>query len=153
MNILEESDLQSLSKLVPSVPYNEIQIGDCRSITKTITNEDIVAFAKLTGDINPIHLDEEYAQQTHFKERIAHGLLTTSYISTVIGTKLPGKGAIYLSQHIRFKAPVKIGDTLTIIGKVINKQDDKKIITLETNVINQYNQLVVEGQAVIMKME
>nr|WP_181502669.1 MaoC family dehydratase [Anoxybacillus vitaminiphilus] len=153
MKTAKESDLQLLSKLVPSVPYQEIQIGDCRSITKTITNEDIIAFAKLTGDVNPIHLDEEYAQQTRFKERIAHGLLTTSYISTVIGTKLPGKGTIYLSQYVRFKAPVKIGDTLTITAKVIDKQDDKKIVTLETNVINQHHQLVVEGQAVIMKMD
>lgn len=112
-----------------------------------------MSFAKLTGDVNPIHLDDDYAQQTRFKERIAHGLLVTSYISTILGTKLPGKDTIYLSQYARFKAPVKIGDTLTIIGKVIDKRDDKKIITLETNIINQHEQLVVEGHAVIMKIE
>jgi 3-hydroxybutyryl-CoA dehydratase len=135
------------------VPYNEIKIGDSSSITKTVTNEDIIAFAKLTGDVNPIHLDDEYALQTRFKERIAHGLLIASYISTVLGTKLPGKDTVYLSQYARFKTPVKIGDTLTITGKVVDKRDDKKIITLETNIVNQHNQLVIEGHAVIMKIE
>jgi len=138
---------------VPSVRYDEIRIGDIASITKTVTDKDILFFALLTGDVNPIHIDDDYAKQTRFKERIVHGMLVASYISTVLGTVLPGKDTIYLSQNTQFKAPVKIGDTLTITGKVVEKQDDKKVITLETTIINQLGQLVVEGRAMVMKME
>jgi 3-hydroxybutyryl-CoA dehydratase len=88
-----------------------------------------------------------------FKERIAHGMLVASCISTILGTKLPGKNTIYLSQNVAFKAPVKIGDRIRVIAEVIQKRDDKKIITLQTNVYNQFDKLVVEGTAAILKME
>ena len=145
--------MHNLSITVPSIPYNDIHIGDLASIKKTVTEKEILAFAALSGDVNPIHLDDKYARQTQFKERIAHGMLVASYISTVIGTILPGKDTIYLSQTVQFKAPVKIGDTLTVVAKVVKKRDDKKIITLETTIVNQHHEKVVEGYAVVMKMK
>ncbi|MEH6890134.1 MaoC family dehydratase [Bacillus sp. JJ864] len=133
--------------------YDDIHIGDQASLTKTIANEDIITFAKLTGDVNPIHLLDSFAKTTMFKERIAHGMLVSSFISTILGTKLPGKNTIYLSQNIAFRAPVKIGDTLRVIAEVIEKRDDKRFITLQTNIYNQYNKVVVEGTATVMKKE
>ncbi len=147
MNLFQEA------QVVPERAYGEIQIGEQASLTKTITDEDIQAFAKLTGDVNPVHLLDSFAQTTMFKERIAHGMLVASLISAVLGTKLPGKNTIYLSQNVSFKAPVKIGDTVTVIAEVVQKRDDKKIMTLETNVYNQHKKLVVAGSAVVMKME
>jgi 3-hydroxybutyryl-CoA dehydratase len=131
--------------------YKDIQIGDMASFSKTITDSDIFQFAGLTGDFNPIHIDNEYAKETPFKERIAHGLLTGSFISTVLGMKLPGPNSIYLSQNFEFIAPVKIGDTVKATVEVVEKRDDKKIITLKTQVLNQRQEMVVDGEAVIMK--
>ncbi|PEA56014.1 3-hydroxybutyryl-CoA dehydratase [Bacillus pseudomycoides] len=133
--------------------YDDIHIGDQASLTKTIANEDIITFAKLTGDVNPIHLLDSFAKTTMFKERIAHGMLVSSFISTILGTNLPGKNTIYLSQNIAFRAPVKIGDTLRVVAEVVEKRDDKRIITLQTNIYNQYNKVVVEGTATVMKKE
>ncbi|WP_047153605.1 MaoC family dehydratase [Aneurinibacillus tyrosinisolvens] len=147
MNIHEQA------KHVIEKAYDELHIGDKAQIVKTITDEDIVTFAKLTGDVNPIHLDDEFAQKTFFKGRIAHGMLTASFISTILGTQLPGTNTIYLSQNLKFKAPVKIGDTVTVVAEVVGKRDDKKIITLQTNVFNQHQKMVVEGEAMVMKME
>ena len=90
-----------------------------------ITDEDVINFAKLTGDVNPIHILDSFAKTTMFKERIAHGMLVSSFISTILGTKLPGKNTIYLSQNVSFRAPVKIGDTLRVVAEVIKKRDDK----------------------------
>lgn len=146
-------NLREQSKRVPEVRYNDIAIGDQAIVTKTITEEVIDAFATLTGDVNPMHVDETFASTTMFQKRIAHGMLIASFISTVLGTKLPGKNTIYLSQHVAFKAPVAIGDTIRVVAEVIKKRDDKKIITLQTNIYNQQNQMVVEGTAAIMKME
>lgn len=88
-----------------------------------------------------------------FKGRIAHGILTVGFISTLIGTILPGKNVIYLSQNCRFTAPVRIGDTIRVVGKVTEKRSDKKIVTIETNVYNQKNEMVLEGSAIVMKKE
>jgi 3-hydroxybutyryl-CoA dehydratase len=131
--------------------YEDIQIGDTDSFTKTITEYDIVQFARLTGDVNPVHLDSEYAKQTPFKERIAHGILSGSIISTVLGTRLPGPNTIYLSQNFKFLLPVKIGDTIKATVEVVEKRDDKNIIKLKTQVLNQHQEMVVDGEAVVMK--
>jgi 3-hydroxybutyryl-CoA dehydratase len=131
--------------------YKDIQIGDTDSFTKTITDYDIEQFARLTGDFNPVHLDPEYAKQTPFKERIAHGILSGSIISTVLGMRLPGPNTIYLSQNFKFLLPVKIGDTIKAHVEVVEKRDDKKIIKLKTEVINQRQEVVVDGEAVVMK--
>lgn len=131
--------------------YEDIQIGDTAVFSKTITDYDIYQFAGLTGDFNPMHIDNEFAKGTFFKERIAHGLLTGSFVSTVLGMKLPGPNSIYLSQNFKFVAPVKIGDTVKAIVEVVEKRDDKKIIKLTTKVFNQRMELVVDGEAVVMK--
>lgn len=133
--------------------FDEIEIGETASFTRKVTNEDLFDFAALTGDVNPIHLDEDYASTTMFKGRIGHGILTVGFISTLIGTILPGKNVIYLSQNCRFTAPVRIGDTIRVVGKVIDKRADKKIITIETNVYNQRDERVLDGSAVVMKKE
>ncbi|MED4227103.1 MaoC family dehydratase [Neobacillus cucumis] len=133
--------------------YEDIQIGDTATFSKTISEFDIYQFAGLTGDFNPMHIDADFAKKTFFKERIAHGLLSGSFISTVLGMKLPGPNTIYLSQNFKFIAPVKIGDTIKVIVEVMEKRDDKKLITLKTQVRNQREELVVDGEAVVMKKD
>ena len=131
--------------------YEDIQIGDTAIFSKTISEFDIYQFAGITGDFNPMHINEEFADTTIFQDRIAHGLLTGSFISTVLGMKLPGPNSIYLSQSFKFTAPVKIGDTITATVEVIEKHDDKKIIKLKTQVWNQRKEMVVDGEALVMK--
>jgi|SRR5437762_11769392 len=126
------------------------KLGDTATITKTITDDDIRAFADLLGDNNSVHLDDEFAKKTRFGRRIAHGMLSASLISTAIGTKLPGAGAIYLSQSFRFMAPVYPGDTITARVTISQIRDDKPIITLETICSNQQDQIVVKGEAVVL---
>ena len=134
---------------VPS--YEEIKIGDKASFTKTISESDVYQFAGITGDFNPVHINSEFANQTIFKERIVHGILTAGFISAVLGTQLPGSDTIYLSQKVDFKAPVKIGDTVTAEVEVLEKKDSKKIIRLRTIVKNQLEQIVIDGEAVVKK--
>lgn len=141
------------SKNVVEKLYADIHVGDKAEFVRKIEDKDIVAFAELTGDVNPIHLNDEFAKTTFFKGRIAHGMLTASYISTILGTQLPGTNTIYLSQNLKFKAPVKIGDTITVVAEVVEKRDDKKLIKLQTNVLNDSGKVVVEGEAMVMKME
>ena len=131
--------------------YEEIQIGDKASFTKTISESDVYQFAGITGDFNPVHVNAEFANQTIFKERVVHGILTAGFISAVLGMKLPGTDTIYLSQKVDFKAPVKIGDTVTAEVEVLEKKDSKKIIRLRTIVKNQLDAVVIDGEAVVMK--
>lgn len=132
--------------------YDDIKVGDEASLTKTITDADIVNFAALTGDTNPIHLDAEYAAHSMFGERIAHGMLTAGLISAVLGTRLPGPNSIYLGQDLKFVAPVKIGDTVTVTATVSEKRDDKRILKLRTAASNQRGELVIDGTAVMKKV-
>ena len=127
-----------------------LKVGDTASLTKTITDADIRAFAELSGDRNPIHLDDEYAATTRFGRRIAHGMLAASLISTVLGTELPGTGTVYLSQNSRFLAPVYPGDTVTARVTVTKVRDDKPIVTLETICENQRGELLIKGEAVVL---
>lgn len=136
---------------MPELAYADIKIGDEASLSRTITEAHIVSFAGLTGDFNPVHVDAEYAQQSMFGERICHGMLMAGLISTVLGMQLPGSNAIYLGQDLKFTAPVKIGDTVTVTAKVTEKRDDKRIIKLRTTVSNQKGELVVDGSAVVKK--
>ena len=115
----------------------EIRIGDEEKFSKTVTEFDVYGFAGITGDFNSVHINKEYAQSTMFKNRIAHGILGAGLISTVIGMKLPGEGVIYLSQSTRFIKPIYIGDTITAIVKVIEINEDKNRVKLETKCINQ----------------
>jgi 3-hydroxybutyryl-CoA dehydratase len=132
--------------------YDEIKTGDEASLSRTITEAHIVSFAGVTGDVNPVHVDAEYAKQTMFGERIAHGMLMAGLISAVLGTQLPGPNSIYLGQELKFTAPVKIGDTVTVTATVTEKRDDKKIIKLRTTVSNQRGEMVVDGGAVVKKL-
>ena len=136
---------------MPELAYADIKIGDEASLSRTITEAHIVNFAGITGDFNPVHVDAEYAQQSMFGERICHGMLMAGLISTVLGMQLPGSNAIYLGQDLKFTAPVKIGDTVTVTATVTEKRDDKQIIKLRTTVSNQKGELVVDGNAVVKK--
>jgi 3-hydroxybutyryl-CoA dehydratase len=126
------------------------KVGEQATVAKTITDEDIRVFADLVGDHNSIHLDDEYAGKTRFGRRIAHGMLSASLISTVIGTKLPGPGSVYLKQSYQFVAPVFPGDTVTARATVTKIREDKPIITLETVCLNQDGQIVVKGEALVL---
>jgi 3-hydroxybutyryl-CoA dehydratase len=127
-----------------------LKVGDTASLSKEITDVDIRAFAELSGDFNPIHLDDEFARTTRFGRRIAHGMLGASLISTVLGTKLPGEGTIYLSQTLQFLAPVFPGDTVTAKVVVTKIKEGKPIITLETVCENQRGETLIQGEAVVL---
>ncbi len=132
--------------------YDDILVGDSASVSKTITEGDVVTYAGITGDFNPVHIDAEYASKSMFKERIAHGMLVSGFISAVLGYHLPGPNTIYLAQEVSFKLPVKIGDTVTAVATVTEKKDEKRIIKLKTTVTNQRGEIVVDGSAVVKKV-
>lgn len=129
--------------------FEDLQLGQQAQLSKTVGEKDIVAFAELSGDRNPVHLDAEYAAKTMFKERIAHGMLTAAYISAVFGMQLPGPGAIYISQTLNFKGPVKIGDTVVTTVKVAELMPEKRRVRFEcVSTVN--DKPVVQGDAVLM---
>lgn len=134
-------------------PFEEIEIGETASITKMISEADIVNFAGIIGDFNPVHINPEYAKTTMFGERIAHGMLTASFISTLVGCCLPGINALYLSQEVKFVRPVKIGDTITAHAEVIEKIEEKHRLVMKTVIKNQREEVVVDGKAVVMIMK
>ncbi|WP_022819389.1 MaoC family dehydratase [Fusobacterium russii] len=131
--------------------FDDLEVGMFETVAKTITEADIMLYSGISLDINPIHLNNEYAKNTIFKGRIAHGMLTAGFISAVLGTKLPGEGSIYLSQNLNFLAPVKVGDTITARCEIIELIPDKKIVILKTICYNQENVTVLDGQAKILK--
>jgi len=133
--------------------YESINIGDKASINHTITEKDITKFVDLTGDDNKLHIDEAYASTTEFKHPVVHGMLGASFISTIIGTKLPGDGALWFSQTLEFLRPVRVGDTITILGEVIGKNDKQQIIEIQTEIQNQYKQIVTTGIAKVKVIE
>ena len=126
-----------------------LRVGDTAALTRTITDRDVRAFAELTGDHNPVHLDEEYAAATRFGRRIAHGMLSASLLSAVIANELPGRGSIYLSQTLQFVAPVFIGDAVMARVTVTKIREDKPVVTLETVCTNQRREQVLKGEAVV----
>lgn len=133
------------------VKFADIKVGDTASMSKTISESDIYLFAGVTGDFNPVHINEEFAKTTMFKGRIAHGMLSVGLISAVLGTALPGINTIYLAQELSFKAPVKIGDTVTATVEVLEKIDGKNRIILRTTATTQDGTLVIDGKATVMK--
>jgi len=129
--------------------FDDISLGQSDFFEKTVTEADITAFAEVTGDTNPVHMDEDYAAGTMFKTRIAHGMLSAGFISTVLGTKLPGPGCIYLSQSLKFKAPVKIGDTVRAQVTVTELVEKKKFVKFDC-VCTVGETVVTEGEALVM---
>lgn len=127
-----------------------LKIGDSASFRKAFTDADVRAFAKISGDHNPVHLDEAYAAKTPFKKRIAHGMLTAGLISAILGTQLPGEGSIYLKQTLNFRAPVYLDETITATVTVVKLHERKPIATLETICKNQDGVVVLDGEATIL---
>ena len=136
--------------LSPMATYDEIQLGDSATFTKTLSETDIYLFAGITGDMNPAHVDAISAADGMFKQRIAHGMLTASFISTVIAMKLPGPGTIYAGQNLQFRAPVFIGDTVTARIECSEKAEARKWVKFKTTVTNQDGKLVVDGEATVI---
>ncbi len=130
------------------VPFEAIRIGDRASLSKTIASDDVESFAAITGDTNPVHLDEAFARSTIFKGRVAHGMLSASLISAVLGTKLPGPGAIYLQQSLRFLAPVRLGETVVAEIEVLEKDEARRRLKLSTR-CRVGDRAVLEGEALV----
>lgn len=128
---------------------SELAVGDKAQFSKTVSETDIYLFGGISGDFNPAHFDEEYAKTTFFKTRIAHGMLSAGFISTVIGCHLPGPGSIYLGQDLRFKAPTRIGDTITAIAEVIEINAEKNRVILQTTCTNQDGVVIIDGKATV----
>jgi len=139
----------TLQNPIQSYCIEDLSVGMSASYAKTVTDEDIVRFADISGDMNPVHLDQAYAEKTMFKGRIAHGMLSAAFISTVFGTRLPGAGCIYLSQSLKFKAPVKIGETVEATVTVTAIDSEKRRVTFQT-VCRVGDKTVVEGEALLM---
>ena len=127
----------------------ELSVGQSARFSKTITETDIYLYAGISGDFNPAHVNEEFAQGTFFKTRIAHGMLSAGLISAVIGTLLPGPGSIYMRQTLNFLAPVKVGDTVTAVAEVEEIIADKKRVRLKTTCVNQEGTTVIDGEALV----
>ncbi len=128
---------------------SEIQVGDSAEFSKTVSESDVYLYAGVTGDLNPAHINEAYAEKTFFKTRIAHGMLTAGFISAILGMHLPGPGTIYLKQELKFLAPVRIGDTITAHAEVIEVMAEKNRIRLKTTCTNQDGAQVLDGEAMV----
>ncbi len=127
----------------------DLKVGMSASFGKTVTEADIMAFAGVSGDTNPVHLHQGFAEQTMFKGRVAHGMLSAAFISTILGTKLPGPGCIYVSQNIQFKAPVRAGDTVTATATIVEMVPEKRRVKLKT-VCMVGDKMVIDGEAVAL---
>ena len=126
-----------------------LHIGQQSSVNKTFSHDDIERFAALSGDDNPIHLNDEFAKQSTFGKRVVHGMLVSSLFSGLLGNKLPGQGTVYLGQNIQFKAPVFIDDTVTATVEVTSLREDKPIAVMSTRCVNALGTVVIEGDAVV----
>lgn len=132
-----------------SKSIDEIHKGDTAAFSKTLSESDVYLYAGITGDMNPAHINEEYAARTFFKGRIAHGMLLGGFISTILGTLLPGPGSVYISQSLRFLAPARIGDTITARAEVTDVLSEKNRVILRTTCVNQDGTLIVDGEAMM----
>lgn len=132
-----------------NITYDELNVGDSANYTKTLTEAELILFAAVSGDVNPIHLDPEYASQTDFKGRIAHGMWSGALISAALATVIPGPGTIYLEQNLKFKRPVRLDDTLTVQATVLRKEPRNRVV-IECVVVNQRDEVVVTGEAKVI---
>lgn len=133
--------------------FENIRVGDKAEISHVITENDVDKFVDLTGDDNRLHVDSGFAEKTHFKKRVVHGMLGASFISTIIGTKLPGDGSLWFSQNLEFLLPVRIGDEITVVAEVISKNQKEQIVELQTDIFNQNKQKVTTGKAKVKVIE
>jgi 3-hydroxybutyryl-CoA dehydratase len=138
-----------MEAVMKGLTYEQIEVGRKAAFSKTVTEADIVLFAGVTGDLNPVHVDQVWAAGSFFKGRIAHGMLSAGFISTVLGTQLPGPGTIYLKQALEFTAPVRIGDTITATVEV-SETLEKGRIRLKTTCTNQEEKVVLKGEAEVI---
>jgi 3-hydroxybutyryl-CoA dehydratase len=127
----------------------ELKVGDGAEFSKTISESDVYLYAGITGDFNPAHVNEVHASKTFFKTRIAHGMLIGGFISTILGTQLPGPGTVYIRQELNFLAPVHFGDTVTVRVEVIEIMAEKKRVRLKTTGVNQEGVVVMDGEALV----
>jgi len=128
---------------------DELNVGDRQTFAKTVSEADVYLYAGVTGDFNPAHINEPYAEKTFFKTRIAHGMLSAGFISAILGNRLPGPGTIYLRQTLNFRAPVLIGDTLTAAVEVMEVIAAKNRVRLKTTCENQNGIMVLDGEALV----
>lgn len=133
--------------------FDEISIGDKKKFTEKIDDDKLQDFAKLSGDFNPLHMDEEYARTTKFKKRVCHGMFLASFFSKLVGMHLPGKNALYFSQDLYFQSPCYLGDQITVEGEVLDKSDSTRIITIKTSIYNQDGSCLVDGTAKVIMRE
>ena len=131
--------------------FESFRVGERATFTKTVTEADVVLMAGISGDLNPLHLDEDYGRRTRFKGRVAHGVLTVSFVSAA-NTLLTGPGFVYLGQELKFLAPVRIGDTVTAASEIAEVQPDKQILRVRTIVRNQHGEQVADGMGGLKKM-
>jgi phosphate acetyltransferase len=142
--------VEPVQEMLENHPIGEIAVGDRASLDRTVTKRDIQLFAAVTGDVNPAHVDVLYARSSHFREIIAHGMLGGALISTVLGTRFPGPGTIYLGQTLKFLKPVHIGDTLTVTVTVTRLDAGRGHVTLATTCVNQQGDVVIDGEAEVL---
>ena len=128
-----------------AVKFSELEVGMKGTYTKQITQQDIDDFIKICQDVNPIHVDEEFSKNTPMKTKIVHGILVSSLISTVVGTKMPGPGSVWLDQNLRFLAPVRVNDTITATSEILTKIYDRQQVVVRTTCTNQNGEIVIEG--------
>lgn len=147
MSVIDSSKMIVRDPLLNGFSYDELEVGNTAYYTKTITEHDVYTFAGVSGDVNPAHVNETGAKAMKLPGRIAHGALTAGLVSTALGTKMPGQGCLYLSQNSKFIRMVRFGDTLTVKLEVIAKDDEKKRVTVKTEVFNQNDELVLTGEA------
>ncbi len=138
-------------KKANEIGYEDIHVNQKVEFTTKITEDMVNKFADLVGDFNPLHMEDEYARNTKFGERIVHGMLIASFFSTLFGMYCPGKKSVYLSQSLKFVAPLKINETIKVVGKVTQKVDSLKIISIETTIYNaENNNIIISGEAKVM---
>jgi len=139
-------------KLPAERKFDDIEIGEKTEFNRTVKAADVDAFAELTGDNNPLHMDEAFAKKTRFKGRIVHGMLVASYISTLVGMHMPGKNALFLGLDIRFISPIRIGDEIRVVGTVLSKSGSVKLITIKTEIFAG-DFKVMDGKARVQALE
>lgn len=150
MSIINQSSMIARDPLINGFTFDELEIGKTAYYSKTLTETDVYIFAGISGDVNPAHVNQSEAEKMRLPGRIVHGALTAALISTALGTKMPGQGALYVSQKSKFIQMVRFGDTLTVRLEVAAKDELKKRVTFKTDIYNQRDELILAGEAVLI---